>query len=1112
MKKLERMLLINWHYISKEMIEFSNINFLTGKNGSGKSTIIDALQLLLLGDTRGNFFNKAANDRTERTLEGYLRGEIGDDGDTGYKYLRSGKFSSYIVCEFYDTVTRKNFCIGVVFDVYNESGFEHKFFMFNGSIPENEFIGENNIPFSFAELKSFLTRKYGNKNLEICTSNTQYQVAVRGKFGGLNQKFFNLFKKAVTFTPINDIEKFIVEYVCDVKNQIDITSMQENIRQYNSLLKQVDVMNTQKNQLQEIENTYNGYLDECMKQREAQYLIWRAEKQQLIDEYENLQKQVQDDKDGKVSLEETTTQLEKTKGEIEKEISDLTVTRANSDIKIKSDKITAKIQEIDSKLNNISEKASKNIATLRNYTLRWNASISKLESAKDKVNYQNINNTRDLIKYIDSINENIFNELDINAITETRNNISDLINWGTSTYFDKKYEIDNKKQTREVLIQDIEKLKNGINPYDSQFINFKAMLEARLKEKFCKDIEVSILADLLEIKDARWQNAIEGYLNTQKKYLIIDPQYFEEASKIYRELARENEKIHSFGIVDIEKIRKDNASNALENSLATEVITENELARTYVDYLLGRVIKCETIEELRSHKQAITSDCMLYQGYVLRKIDPKFYKYPVIGKKALEQQKQIKENELAKLEDDINNFETVINAVDSIRKMANFGEEFLPGLEEDIIEAKKKSEYDEEKQKLQQELDSMDLFWLNTISEKIKEKEVEKTKIEQQIKDNSLKLGILSEAIKNIEEERLPRISLSIEEKTNKINDFYDVEWQQNVGEQKYDIQSLKKTAERIAESYSNIIKGIIKRKDQLHAELIDKRSDFNTKYQYAYNIQDASNEEFSKHLKKLEEVVLPEYTEKIKDSRQKAYEQFRIEFLDKLKSNIDEVKKQIKELNSALGEHRFGTDSYSFKVSPKQEYKRFYDMLQDDLLLGDWAIGQEQFNQKYSQEIKELFEKITTTDVNNNSISSEEYEKNIKEYTDYRTYLNFDLIVKDKLGNEQRLSKTLLKKSGGETQTPFYISILASFAQLYRTKSNDNTIRLIVFDEAFSKMDSERIEESIKLLKKIQFQAIFAAPPEKLQDIQALVDSTLLVLNPEEHEIVVKKYTNKEE
>ena len=89
MKVLKRMLLINWHYINKQMIEFENINFLTGKNGSGKSTILDALQLLILGDTRGNFFNKAANDKTDRTLEGYLKGEIGDDGDVGYKYIRN---------------------------------------------------------------------------------------------------------------------------------------------------------------------------------------------------------------------------------------------------------------------------------------------------------------------------------------------------------------------------------------------------------------------------------------------------------------------------------------------------------------------------------------------------------------------------------------------------------------------------------------------------------------------------------------------------------------------------------------------------------------------------------------------------------------------------------------------------------------------------------------------------------------------------------------------------------------------------------------------------------------------------------------------------------------
>lgn len=313
-------------------------------------------------------------------------------------------------------------------------------------------------------------------------------------------------------------------------------------------------------------------------------------------------------------------------------------------------------------------------------------------------------------------------------------------------------------------------------------------------------------------------------------------------------------------------------------------------------------------------------------------------------------------------------------------------------------------------------------------------------------------------------------------------------------------------------ETNERLIKQTTKEIEEQKQELEDKKFSYNAKYQLSYNVHDGSNKEFSEELKKLREIDLPKYLEKIEDSRRKAYEQFRIEFLDKLKSNIDEVKNQIKSLNSALGEHKFGKDSYSFKVSPKQEYKRFYNMITDEMLLGDWGIGQEQFNQKYASEIKELFDKVTTTDINTNLISDEEYEKNIKEYTDYRTYLNFDLIVKDQGGNEQRLSKTLLKKSGGETQTPFYISILASFAQVYRIKNNENTIRIIVFDEAFSKMDSERIEESIKLLKKIGFQAIFAAPPDKLQDIQKLVDTTLLVANPKEHSIVVYPYTNREE
>lgn len=1109
MKVFKRMLLINWYYINKQIIDFEKINFLTGKNGSGKSTILDAMQLLILGDTKGTFFNKAANDKTDRTLEGYLKGEIGDDGDTGYKYIRNDRFSSYIVCEFYDRVTRKSFSLGVVFDVYKDSDIEHHFFSFNDKIPEEEFIGENQVPFSYRDLKSFFARKYGNKNFEFYSSNKQYQDSLRGKLGGLNQKFFNLFKKAVTFTPINDIEKFIVEYVCDVKNKIDITSMQENIRQYNNLSKQVKIMEDRQSQLQEIENIYNKYINEVSKEREEQYLILKAEKQIYINQLEVLEKEIEENKTEKARLIKETENIEFEKDKLQNEINDLIVAKENSDVQRKKKEIDNKISGINENIERIKILEEKSVISFRNNSLKWNANIHELEKIKNRIvakEIEELSNTKDLLIYLESINEHNFSTLEITAIKEIKEKIENLKILGNTVFFETKKELDLDNSKQKQLQEDIKKLEKGINPYEQELIDFKLQLEKEL------GVNIHILADLLEIKNPKWQNAIEGYLNTQKKYLIVEPEFFEKASKIYRELAKQNDKIHSFGIVDIGKIQKENSLNPNENSLATEIITENKLARTYIDYLLGRVIKCETVEELRQNKISITSDCMLYQGYVLRKINPIFYKYPIIGKQALEKQKQIKQKELVVINEKISNEKDIISVMGNIKQMSNFSDNDILNFKDNIEESKKKSKYLLEVEELQKELDGMDMLWLDTISEKIKQKEKIKSEKGQLIKENSTKIGALGDSIKIAENEKVPDIKQKIEIKSDEINENYTTEWQETIGEEKYGIQSLKKTADKILETFSHIIRSTANKRELTKIDLVNKRSDYNTKYQFSYNIQDSSNKEFTEELKKLKEITLPEYLEKIEDSRKKAYEQFRIEFLDKLKSNIDEVRNQIRDLNNALSEHTFGTDTYSFKMSPKQEFKRFYNMLQDELLLGDWGIGQEHFNQKYSQEIKELFDKVTSNDFNQNLISSEEYEKNIKEYTDYRTYLNFDLIVKDKTGNEQRLSKTLLKKSGGETQTPFYISILASFAQVYRIKNDENTIRLIIFDEAFSKMDSERIEESIKLLREIGFQAIFAAPPEKLQDIQNFVDSTLLVLNPEEHEIVVKKYTNKEE
>lgn len=46
-KKLTRIKLVNWHYFANETIDVNGSCLLSGENASGKSTILDAIQLIL---------------------------------------------------------------------------------------------------------------------------------------------------------------------------------------------------------------------------------------------------------------------------------------------------------------------------------------------------------------------------------------------------------------------------------------------------------------------------------------------------------------------------------------------------------------------------------------------------------------------------------------------------------------------------------------------------------------------------------------------------------------------------------------------------------------------------------------------------------------------------------------------------------------------------------------------------------------------------------------------------------------------------------------------------------------------------------------------------------
>ena len=1107
MKILKRMLLIKWYYFEHEIMNFDSINFMTGKNGSGKSTIIDALQIVMLGDTRGTFFNKAANDKGGRTLDGYLKGEISDDGDLGFKSKRNGRFTSYIATEFFDTVERKYFTCGIVFDSYKDAPTDHMFFILNDKIPENHFIDEEtNTAYDYKKLKTFFAKNYApSKFSTFKESNKSYQNEFLAKMGALKPKFFNLFKKSVTFTPIDDIEKFISEYVCDATNEIDIEKMKENIRHYKQLEKEAVSMQQRQEELEKIENQYNLYIQDKEKEKIQRYLFDKSTLKMSENELNKAYNQFEQNK-------ERIENLQKEKEELENKIKDLSSIqdekkeeKGASDINQKQQNLEKKLNEISSKLQSVETKTKNLIIRFRNKISKWRININQFIEEKNNIDDPHIieisTSLKDNIEYLLSINEENIAEFDEDVLEQIKDEMTEINSYANQIFYKTSEKQSEILKEQEKLEKEIQSLNAGVKPYKANLIEFKNRLEAELEQKFNEKVEVNILADLLEIKDLRWKEAIECYLNSQMFYFIIEPKYFYEASNIYRNIAKDG-KYYGFGLVDIDKIQKLNIRPE-QNSLAEEIETENNFARTYINYLLGRVIKCETTDELRNYKTAITADCMLYKNYVLRKLADRHNEFKFIGKKSIIEQIKLKQEKFEENKQKLSLIQNIKNITKELKSTENFTEDEIRYEKEDIIFIRQKPEFVAEKEKYRKKLDSLDLTWLDKISKEIADLELQIAELRNENSSKEKEQARFEEKNEYMKNEKIPTFESNIFHKKHEIEAKYRQDWITNIGDIEFEKEESSKKLSAINKSAEELIVKYSSQKYAKFSILREARKAYTTKYQFGYDYaNENSNAEFSEELQKIANVQLPQYIDKIRDSKDKAYEQFREEFIAKLKANIDEVESQVEELNDALKSSTFGVDKYQFKVKPKQEYRRFYDMITDPMLMEGQNLWSESFNSKYHEEIDELFKMLTSSD-----LSEETYNKNISIYTDYKTYLSFDLAVTDKEGVTQHLSRTLDKKSGGETQTPFYISVLASFAQLYRINKNrnDNTLRLIVFDEAFNKMDEERMKESINLLPKFGFQAIIAAPSEKAGEIIPLVPNTLCVIRKGRNTIVTE-------
>ncbi|MGI6644382.1 MAG: ATP-binding protein [Bacilli bacterium] len=1107
MKLLRKVKIINWHYFWNETINIEPIVFLTGLNASGKSTLIDALQVVLLGDTSGRFFNKAAMDKSNRTLKGYLRGELGDTEEGGFHYLRNGRFTSYIALEFFDDLNEVPFTLGIVFDTYEDGSEDHRFFILEDKIPENEFIVDD-LPMEYKTLNAYFQEHYPNK-YTFYETNRQYQEALKRVLGGLKDRYFSLLKKAVSFTPITDITTFITEYVCDPQQQIDIIPMQENILQYKRLEDEALVMKERVRRLEEIKETHDLYLHNVENMKLFEYIIEKA--------------MYQMDKDRLLSYESQIETANRRLSEIDTDLADLDVNIAELNrrkMRLIQESATSSTYKITDELMLQKENTQKKITDLEMSNLQIKSSLEYyldnfIKSAtsineiiadfdedllsSDALNELNLlkNATVEVIQLSNNIKDvHIDNllTLDINALYAWRDALQLFKQRVNAMYVSLARTIQRVEEENAYAKQQEIDLRHGGKAYERVLVQIRNELQNELSSRHNKSIPVMFYADLVDIRTPKWVNAIEGFLHSQKFNLFVESEYYLEAYAILRSLL---DRYHYYGTTLVDQDRLiERRFEARRNSLAEEIITDHLGAEAYTNFLIGTLQKCETIEQARNSGNGITPACDLYRNFSFGKINPRFYREAFIGRAVEEAQINEKRLEIKRRTELIEKYKVLYNAISEANTLEIINTNEINNIANVINSLGELKPLKETLVYLDEELKKHDLGQLESLQKRI---DLIDDDIKTQGEEKNIlfeEKGKLTTQLESLREEKIPETKKVCEEREQKLLEQFDVFFIDEKAEPEFSALLEKGMSPlEIVTDYRVKFGHAQYLVNNVFSQLTKLRKEYTIDYRLTYDTQMSDNAIYEDELNDLKEVKLPEYDVKIHDAYQKAVKQFKDDFISKLRSAIETVEDQIIDLNDALSASTFGQDSYRFTVKPSAVYRQYYDMIKDDLLL-QVTDSDSEFFEKYDDVMKDLFAQIVLSSKTGDQEAA--VLANVERFTDYRNYLDFDLIVKDKTGNEQRLSRMLKKKSGGETQTPFYIAVLASFAQLYRVNDSGelgNTCRLIIFDEAFSKMDSGRIKESIRLLRKFGLQAILSAPSDKVADISELVDETLVVL-----------------
>ena len=1059
---LKKVRLINWYGFANVTAPIGFFTLIAGKNGNGKSAMLDAVKYAAYGDT---VFNKSSEGKGSRTVSSYTRGLLDATAGT---YMRPPEkmpnVYSHIVLEFFDQAEEKNFLLGVVIETNASNNYQtYRYVIDRKSMEEINHTYEREgilMPYSAAELQkqyklTMLNREQGLPKF----------MQMTGLKLSINQMpvYLRKLRGIMSYDPEAKIDRFIRESVLEEKN-VDFSKLIEA-----------------KNNIERLNHTFHAVQEEIEELEHilGEYDTFESESNRLLSD--DIKIVYKKKKDLKGSIEELTKKQE----EAEKKQKEV-----NQNLQI----LDEQLNELDNRLvqarvslrqmdgARIVEEERRRLAFLKKEKGEWLAKCRELEDFQTKVSeilhsFMEEGQTAEKKEILSSLCGSGY------SAAEKESAADGLKRLVEQAYDEKIREIDRlnlaaEELNRKLNIQEkiLEDCKKHRSTYDRipDYVELRNEINREFEQRKIKSRAQFACEYVISLTDETWRDAIEAFLGPRRYSILVEPQYYDIADDVL------NRSSHKYAHLFNTKLLMRKELNPEADSVVHMLEIKNEAAKRYFEFQLGRMHAVE-LQQVRNFENAISKEgrvSVAMDSYFLRLNRIGVY---YLGQKIYELNRIRAEKEIRRIREEKQSVFEKRRELQNRKNRLNGDKAFFRSY---AYEAP--SKYQE-------------------VSRLCRDSEDQLKRLEKALKNNReyLELNQLIEQMQN-EQRGMKQARGKLEQENSSLGAEIQlcgarrqqkkIELEAEEGRfREYEINAYT-VVQKAVEAYEKFLAGgtqggllaqetrgrIARRIEQHKKELFTLQAAYNTHYSGGeLTVGTEGRELYAARKDRIWMDNLQEIRQEL-DAQTKRYEDiFKNEFVLNIRKYCEKARDDLKQINGELVKLNFSA-KYQFDVhyvKDGTEYAKIIEYaiyLEEREQLGS-SDGQMTFDMftSVSDEEGEHLEKELRKIINR--IIEKNSEETIARFADYRNYMTYEILVSNQILDRAKLSRQTGFNSGAEVQIPYLLILSSALLMIYNQRVNST--RLVFIDEPFAKMDPGNVKLMLNFMRQQKLQVIFCSP-----------------------------------